>query len=561
MKNEFNNLMTKRGWELLCRWTLILTIGLFLSCEKDILDLKPTEAYSNEAIWQDEALIEAYANYAYKTLPWGFQRLSYRIMPYANMTDESSSRGSLSTIGLINTGNQSPAFSGPMNVWTTNGRNYWDPISQANRFLVNIEVSPIEKQDFKDKLIGEMKALRAYSYFMLISHYGGVPLITTPFSLDDDFNVTRNSYDEVMSFVLTELDEAIEILPLVNEPAGRITKGAAMSMKSRALLYNASSLNNPENDQQKWQNAADAAKAVIDLNAYILADDYKNLFTEEGGYSTKEIIWGRPQNVDIEIETILERRLFPNGWAGYAGSHPLQNLVKHFETTNGLQPEDDPDFDPQNPYVNRDPRFYATILYDGAPFKERTVETFLPGGLDTADGINSPWNASETGYYYRKFIDEDVCGCSGDASGNSAPTWIYFRYAEVLLNYAEASYMVGDEATAREYINLVRSRPSVDMPDVTETGNALFERIVNERRIELVFEEHRFFDVRRWKIAEEVLTKPRLRMVINKDPATGDRTFTEEEFQPAGFNEWNYLAPIPQEVIDQNSEIQQNPGY
>lgn len=560
MKREYNNLINERVRSILWGMMLVLSIGLFSSCELDVLELKPTEAYSNEAIWQDENLIEAYANYAYKTLPWGFQRLSDRIMPYANMTDESTARSSLSTIGLINQGNQSPAYMGPLNVWTGE-RNYWAPISQANRFLANIEDSPVEDEEFKERLTGEMQAIRAYSYFMLISHFGGVPLITTPFSLGDDFNVTRNSYDEVMNFIITELNESIEKLPLINDPAGRITKGAAMAIKSRALLYAASPLNNPENDQQKWQDAADAAKAVIDLNIYSLADDYKTLFTEDGGYNTPEVIWGRPMNINIEIETVLERRLFPNGWQGFGGSHPLQNLVDDFETVNGLQPENDPAYDPQDPYVNRDPRFYATILYDGAPFKERTVETFMPGGLDTPDGINSPWNATETGYYYRKFTDESVCGCSSDASGNSSPTWIYFRFAEILLNFAEARFMLGDEATAREYLNRVRSRPGVDMPDVTESGDALFERIINERRIELVFEEHRFFDVRRWKIAQKVLNEPRLKMIIRKDPGTGDRTFTVEEFQPAGFNEHNFLAPIPQEVIDQNSKIEQNPGY
>lgn len=121
--------------------------------------------------------------------------------------------------------------------------------------------------------------------------------------------------------------------------------------------------------------------------------------------------------------------------------------------------------------------------------------------------------------------------------------------------------MLGDEATAREYVNMVRSRPSVDMPDVTESGGALWDKIVHERRIELVFEEHRFFDVRRWKIAEEVLSEPRMKMNIYKDPDTGDRTFTIEDFQPANFNEWNYLAPIPQDAIDQNALLEQNPGY
>jgi len=564
MKSINANLRYPWSWKMLYRVVLVLAIGLFFSsCEmENVLDKEPTEGFSDAAIWEDENLTKAAAFYTYKLMPFGFQREDQQFFPYSNFSDETNARNSTSTLGVIISGEHSPFYSGPMNVWTAR-RNYWDPISQANKFLANIDGSTIDDAELKAQLTAEVRALRAYAYFMLISHYGGVPLITTPFSLDDDFKVERSSYDEVMNFILSELNEIIssDVLPLSYGEPGRITLGAAMTIKSRALLYAASPLNNPENDQQKWQTAADAAKAVIDMGVYSLANDYQFLFMEGGGYSTPEVIWGRPMNIDIELEATLERRIFPNGWGGYGNVHPLQNLVDDFETLNGLQPEDDPSYDPQNPYVNRDPRFYATILYNGAPFKERTIETFLPGGLDTSDGINSPWNATETGYYMRKFIDESKCACNSSASGSSSPTWIYFRYAEILLNYAEAKYMLGDEATAREYINMVRSRSSVDMPPITESGDALFERIVNERRIELVFEEHRWFDVRRWMIAVEVLSEPRQKILINKDPETGEITYNVETYWNTKFNEWNYLAPIPQEVIDQNSEIQQNPGY
>ncbi len=376
--------------------------------------------------------------------------------------------------------------------------------------------------------------------------------------------VSRNSYDEVMNFVITELNESMNSLPLDYNSGddGRVTKGAAMAIKARALLTYASPLNNPSNDMQRWQAAADASKAIIDLNQYQLYDDYKVLFTEAGGYNTEEVIWGRPQNIDVEVEARVERLLYPNGWLGFAHSHPLQNLVDDYEMSNGKRIEDpDSGYDPQNPYADRDPRFYYTILYDGAPFKERTIETFTPGGLDSPDGIESAWNASETSYYIRKFITESECGCTSNASGSSSPTWIWFRYGEVLLNYAEAMYMLGDEATCREYINKIRSRPSVDMPPVTESGEALWERLVEERRIELVFESFRFFDVRRWKIATEVFSQDRYRMDVHRDPNTGDKTYTVRFFQPAHFDEHNYLAPIPQNVIDQNSNIDQNPGY
>lgn len=543
---------------------LILTLFILLisSCD-DVLEKSPTDSYSDADVWKDESLIKVFTNDAYKTIPYGFQNLhGWRFMPFANMSDESNSRNSATNIQIIIKGNASSSYSGPLDVWSGPQWCYWEPICQVNKFLDKVTTSPIDEK-LKSRLIAEMRAVRAYSYFKFACHYGGVPLITKPFSLNDDFKVARNSYSEVMDFVISELNGVIDILPLDYDAAddGRVTKGAAIAIKARALLYMASPLNNPGNNKEKWQAAADASKAIIDLNKYKLNDDYKTLFTEAGGYNTEEIIWGRPQNINVDLETTPERLLFPNGWLGFGHSHPLQNLIDDFETTKGLLPEDDPDYNPQNPYVSRDPRFYSTILFDGAPFKERTIETFLPGGLDSPDGIESAWNASETGYYIRKFIDESKCGCTSIASGSSSPTWIWFRYGEVLLNYAEAMYMLGDEATCREYINKVRSRLSVNMPPVTERGDALWKRLLNERRIELVFEEHRFFDVRRWKVATGVFSQSRNRMDIRKDPTTSKKTYTLKYFQPAHFNDWNYLAPIPQSVIDQNSLIEQNPGY
>jgi len=159
----------------------------------------------------------------------------------------------------------------------------------------------------------------------------------------------------------------------------------------------------------------------------------------------------------------------------------------------------------------------------------------------------------------RKFITETETGKEWE--GTSDPLWIRFRYAEILLNYAEASFMLGHEDVAREYLNMVRSRPGVEMPDVTESGQALWDRIVNERRIELVFEEHRYFDVRRWKIAEQVLNEDRTRMQIYRDPDTGEKTYEVQVFQEASFYPRNYLAPIPQSEREKNILLSQNPGY
>jgi starch-binding outer membrane protein, SusD/RagB family len=387
-----------------------------------------------------------------------------------------------------------------------------------------------------------------------------VPLITEPFNLEDNFDIPRSSYDECMNFVIKELDEAIDLLPLDYDAQnqGRITKGAAMAIKSRALLYAASPLNNPSNDQSKWQKAADAAKAVIDLNKYQLYPNYKEMFQADHNYNS-EMIWVRPFNHVVDpVTTGIELRLYPNGFNGFGQIEPLQNLVDQYETLNGKLPAEDPNYDSQDPYVNRDPRFYATILYDGAPFKDRTIETFLPGGKDSKEGPVTPFNASESGYYLRKYIDESIT--NPNYTNASDPTWPFIRYAEVLLNYAEAEYYLGQEDVCRQYINMVRSRPSVNMPPVTESGDALLKKLQNERFIELAFEAHRYFDVRRWKIAPQVLNVPAKGISIHKD-ANGNKTYKAFTIEQRHFSDKNYLVPIPQSEIDKDAKLEQNPGY
>lgn len=551
-------------------WMAALFTGLifsFASCQKDFLELTPKDSYTEATVFDDPALTESFLNYAYRMMPHGFREVG-SILPLAGATDEAHVKGGAASYGPILLGNATAANSYVLDWWTGSGVdrddrnyvNYWIPIKQANEFLQKTKESKIEA-GLLTRMTGEATALRAYSYFKLISNYGGVPLITEPFTMDANFNIPRSSYDQVMNFVVSELDAAIEMLPLEYEEAaysGRLTKGAAMAIKARALLYAASPLNNPSNDRAKWQKAADAAKAVIDLGIYSLYPDYKELFTEKGGYNA-EIIWARPFNHKLEPEVYLERRVYPNGSMGHGHIPPTQNMVDDYEMKNGLKiNQGGSGYEPQNPYVNRDPRFYATIVYDGAPFLGRTLDTFIPGGLDSFESPISSWNASESGYNLRKFITDDHLVDIG--AGNTNALWPWFRYGEVLLNYAEASYFLGDEATAREYLNMVRNRPSVQMPPVTESGQALFDRIVNERRIELAFEEHRFFDVRRWKIAADVLSKPHMRMYITKD-ATGKKTYEIRTHMPAKFDEHNYLSPIPLSEIEKNPMLEQNPGY
>lgn len=558
MKRNNNIFIMQKKLPVACCFAMIFSVVFISSCTKNVLDKTPASSYTDDAVWKSTNLITAFVDNTYRVMPTGY---TYRSLKLATLTDEVYRRGGGNNVA--NAGNVTAAALGMLDFWVSpNGYSYWPVITKCNIFFQNIEAAPVE-ESLKKRMTGEMKFLRAYAYFNLVSFFGGVPLITSPFNLTDDFNLPRNTYDECMDFVVKEFDAAADLLPLTYpaKDLGRLTKGAALAAKSRALLYMASPLNNPSNATEKWEAAAKAAKAVIDLNIYSLFPSYKDQFLVQNSYNP-EAIWTRPYNYSVSPEgTYLELQLYPNGYSGFGQVAPYHNIVDSFEMVSGKLPKDDPSYNPQNPYVNRDPRFYATILYDGAPFKDREVETFTPGGKDSREGPISSWNATETGYYVRKFIEESITNPSTTNQGNQS--WIFFRYAEILLNYAEAEYFLGDEPAAREYVNMVRSRPSVQMPAITEGGTQLLTRIQHERQIELCFEDHRYFDIRRWKIAPVVLNVLPKRMDIVKDPVTGKKTYTVNTMEnfTFGFTDKNYLLPIPRTEIDKNPQLVQNPGY
>jgi hypothetical protein len=534
---------------------LFLTIAMpggLSSCE-DFLEKEPLHAISESVVWSDAPLTEAFVNQTYASMRTGWPNHNS-----LSVTSDESFARERDGAHLIQRGNLTPSNMGHVG-WTWG--HYYEIITKCNIFFDQMTGPALESLKADDeervnRMIGEMKFLRAYSYFRLSAFFGGVPLITDVFGLKDDFLVRRNSYSEVLEFVINELDEAATLLPLAypSDEIGRVTKGAALAIKSRTLLYAASPLQNPENDASKWQKAADAAKAVIDLDLYALHPDYSEVFTQPFNH---EIIWEKVMNNDILRQVPIERDYFPNGSGGWAVTVPSQRHVDAYETRNGLLPKDDPSYSLASFWENRDPRFYASILYEGAPWKGRQIEVFVPAGRDSNQG-NEGWNASYTGYYNRKYVDESVDGPG--STNSSSPNWPYIRYAEILLNYAEAKFNLGDEATAREYVNKVRSRPSVSMPDVTDTGANLLERIKNERRVELYLEEHRFFDMRRWKL-EVPENDFLMKMNVELNVTTGEKTFFLTPLIEFALPGRMYLLPIPHEEIIKNSRLEQNPGY
>jgi hypothetical protein len=489
----------------------------------------------------------------------------------------------------------------------------WEGIRIANFTIQHIDQLEDASEEQINQLLGQAYALRALFHFELIKRWGGMPYITEVLSLDEDLERPRLSFDESVGHIIDDCDIASDYLPMQWDDAnvGRVTKGMALALKSRAVLYNASPTFNPENDMSKWEAAAQASWDIIqyaqetglykliDASNAILMDvktvqgsDYaKGTIEELKNY--REIFYGK----HINDETIFNRHRSPlvpgydqvsprqlwlphdiSGQSHTICASPLQNLVDKFEMNNGL-PVDDPSsgYDPQNPYVARDPRFYNNILFNGikwAPALDRGVsslELFDGGKYRSFSNSNQ---ASSTGYLVRKFWPEDFMRSN---QYDVQEPWIFFRLAEMYLNYAEAVNEIngpggsvqGASITSLEAVNMVRNR--VGMPDVnakfTTDKDAFRERIRNERSVELCFEGHRWWDIRRWHIAHllENRTPRTIHMFPESDLAaypTGYRYEIKDDVYPVRvFEEKHYLYPLRLEDVSIFKGFYQNPGW
>ncbi len=535
-------------------YTTALATSLFIAsgCNKNLLDITPKDRLSEESVFQDPAYLEAMVNTSYNGLP---NYIMGNEPMMASITDESYMIWDRGTYSVAR-GQVSPDNAGLF----TNGWTQWGAIRSANQFLQRIDNAPVD-EDLKRRLKGEMKFLRAYWYFDMAAKVGGLPLITHVLNINDEFNLTRNTSDEIFTFVIEELKESAEMLPLVPAVRGRISKGAALALRSRAALYFASPLFNLSNDRARWQLAADAAKAVIDLGIYGLNDSYSQTFLVDND----EIILAKYyRNTKVEqLVDLYNQPTKPGG--GWAGNQPLENLVGDYEMRDGTR------FDWSNPahraapYENRDPRFDASILANGSKWQEAEIETWTyadgDGGGANSSAQNPGGGWAVAGYFMKKFMNEAYKPNNSLSFGGEQPN-IFFRYGEILLNYAEALNALGNDEEARYYVNLVRSRPSVNMPPVSEAGDALRARIMNERRIELAFEGHRWFDLRRWKVAMQYANEPARGVSAKKDRATGEITYELIVVDPnRKFEEQHYLSPIPRSEIERSPSLVQNPGY
>ena len=576
--------------------TIIVAITSFTACDLDpevMLSLTDDQVltYSNT---------QGRLNNLYTYLPSGFSYIDNSMMAAAS--DEAEFTIETSAIQKFNTGAWN-AIDNPDDAWSRN----FNGIYAANLFLANsdgIDLDYIkndpDRQDLYQTYLKNMKRwkyearfLRAYFYSELIKRYGGVPILDQPIKINDYTSNQRDSLAKCVRFIIEECDSAAANLPFqVLAPndtlkygdgdLGRATRGAALALKSRVLLYAASDLFNdpswaggyphPEyismadgKDRiERWKEAAEAAGAVINDNAYKIhttmpaASSYSDVFRT---YTNAEIILARRYNADNSFE----KRNYPIGYQGAEGGvTPLGNLVDDYQRIEGGRAVefnwDNPEH-AADPYTARDPRLGMSVITNNVSFggggESRPVEIW-EGGRD-GKGIS---RATRTGYYMNKFIDPDLDLLQGRTSVHA---WTLFRYAEVLLNYAEAAYEAygglptskspNTSKTVRVAINDIRTRANALMPPISNTAVGLKEAIRLERRIELAFEDHHFWDARRWMTAQETLGVPARGVEIKK---IDDETFTYTPIilENRVWSNKMYFYPIPQKEVEIEKWVQ-----
>jgi len=547
---------------------LFLAVVAASSCKKNFLDITPTDRVSTEAVLGDSLLFEDYVINRYlgvklqdkeaEGTPPGFGR-GFEYSMWSSVTDESIYNNDDNT-WTIQRGQLAPENLGMAGtIW---GRSYRS-IRECNFALANIAAVSMS-QAKKDLLTAELKFIRAFRYQDLIRNYGGVVLMGDKVAnLQDSMSspalFQRSSIKDCINYAVGELDAAAAKLPLANDGSwvlGRATKGAALALKSRLLLYAASPLYNTGT----WQAAASAAQDVINLGIYSLEADYGSLFNNS---ASKEIIFERLYTIGAR-HVCMEISNGPNGYGGWAGNTPLQNFVDSYETKDGKDISDPTSgYSDQNPYVNRDPRFYQTVLYNGASYRGSTVQIYTPGGKDSKDGPSN-WNTTKTGYYLKKYMN-DAFPIDNPWNVAGLQPWIYFRYAEVLLNYAEAqNEAVGPDATVYSALHQIRQRAG--MPDIAPglSQTDMRTAIRRERQVELAFEEHRFYDVRRWKIANVTENVPAYGVDVAASAASPSGYSYARKVALSGrlFLTQHYWLPIPRaEIQASNNQLQQNPNY
>jgi hypothetical protein len=619
--------------KLLFILSAISLIGIATSCKKDFLNTTPFGAYSDDAVWKDPNLAATFVSNCYENAlgyPFAINRMG-------DCVDETSFTPDWGIFDFNKAVVTQDNITGFEQSWFSNDTYHllWNQL-YANIRACNLFFSKVNGvqysndatgQALKTQTIGEVYFLRGYTYHFLVAMYGGVPIITKPYGLGQEYSIARNTYEECINYITGQLDSAAMDLPaaFTGDMRGHATKGAALALKARTLLYAASDLHNtttyapgyanPEllgyttgTQVSRWGVAKAAAKAVIDLGTYSLykatpavgdsiAQNFVTYFLSYG-YETEDILLQY-----FTLKTAANNwsaynpaeYCGPNGYHNWGNNTPLGDMVDQYDMKDGTAFDWTKPAELANPYIKRDARFYASILYEGCPWRKRPagIETIDPWdkiqvghvysdaagtvqlvpGVDTRQSSIESWNGGRTGYYLRKFVDPTL---DPQYVKQDIP-FRHMRYAEVLLNYAEACIEENtgsDLADATTNINMIRTRAGQPVLASGLSQAALRTAVRHERRVELAFEDHRFWDVRRWVIGPDAY-KPTHRVDVKYiTPAAGN-------YRKADGTTWGapiyinallveetrawldkcYFMPIYRDEMNKNTKLIQNPGY
>src|SRR5574344_564784 len=581
--------------------TLTVAVLALSSCG-DYLDKEYDASLSDSKTFGSETLTREFLTDIYTNLPDGLAPLSNDQFTGASrdcMTDNSVSYWGLHYYTKIATDGYTAADHPLLGQWTVDLYG----IRKCNQFLKNARASVVgdetkegDDNHLYERYCAEAKLLRALYHFDLICWFGDCPIIAEDengvplvFDLTDSrMNMKRTPAATALKWVADQCDSIKDILPFrYSDEAtnwGRVNGAAAYALKSRALLYLASPLYNSSDDKALWTNAATAAKDFItknlaQTNPYKLYDSYSALFTDNPVYNNEIILSRSVWNTNKVENDYLPVGFSGNSFSGNGRTNPTENFVECFEMANGKRiDETGSGYDPTNPYANRDPRLDAIVFHQGTTWgrqdkgEQRNIDVRYNSETDKGLDYQSSMGGTYTGYYLKKFVNNIAC---------TAPTtfphaWIIFRYGEILLNAAEAVNESEGPDAAYTYINQIRARAG--MPDYSAmTQNELRTRIRNERRIELSFEDHRFFDMRRWKLYEGVTAdnetgKPYYEQLLNiyRVSVTGTQASPKYTFGLANqsnvptrvFNSpKNYYFPLPEADVKRCPNLGQNPGW
>lgn len=550
--------------------TFIAVCSIVLYSCSDYLDKYPLEGPSSETYLTNETELLSALNGIYSMNTYGTADEMTLATALDAATDIGYNRnaGGLQQLGNGNADTNNDYVNG---VWL----NAYKVIGRCNYLLDNMHKAEANTSPDTYKAIrAEARFVRAYTYHYLIESFGGVPLVTTMLSLDESL-VPRSSKEDVLNFILDELKEAAADLPDDYKGTGRAAKSAALTIRARAALYNS-----------KWDIAAQDAGTVIAMKTHSLHNNFEDLF-KYAGQESNEIIWAHQYLTSAKKTTSTTANLLSRNGKGYSNKVPSQSLVDAYQCTDGKDIDKSLIYDPEKPFENRDPRLTYTIAVPGSVFFGYQFETHKDSlkcwnynvnpavRIDNQDGINA--YASFTGYCWKKYVDIS----DKDNPNASQLNATIIRYAEVLLIYAEAKIEANQiDQSVYDALNEVRQRPTVDMPAIpTGLSQTALRAIVRKERLyELAMEGFRWYDIRRWKIAEKVMNGsfygriprgllssapvidengvPNYNSVANKAEM---RIVEQRKFNNT--NSRDYLWPIPERERTTNPNLEQNPGY